>query len=98
MRTVVRRVLGAPPVTPNYHFLAGNIEALPWMLYIILVGAGFGEETLFRGWMVERLGKLLGYGKSAKIAIVLVTSILFGMAHYSFQGVPGVQQAMIVGL
>jgi membrane protease YdiL (CAAX protease family) len=68
------------------------------MLYIIIIGAGFGEETLFRGWMFERFGKLLGEGKSAKIAIVLVTSNWFGLAHYPNQGLPGVQQAMIVGL
>lgn len=98
MKAIVMPLLGAPAVNPSYHFLAGNIEALPWMLYIILAGAGFGEETLFRGWMFERFGKILGEGRGAKIAIVLVTSNWFGLAHYSFQGLPGVQQAMIVGL
>ena len=29
------------------------------MLYLVIVGAGFGEETLFRGYLFERLRKLL---------------------------------------
>ena len=98
MKAIVMPLLDAPPVNPAYHFLAGNTAALPWMLYIILAGAGFGEETVFRGWMFERLGKLFGQSTAAKIAIVLITSSWFGLAHYAFQGLPGVEQALIVGL
>jgi membrane protease YdiL (CAAX protease family) len=29
---------------------------------------------------------------------VLITSIWFALAHYAFQGLPGVEQALIVGL
>jgi membrane protease YdiL (CAAX protease family) len=98
MKAIVMPLLGAPPVNPAYHFLAGNLAALPWMLYIILIGAGFGEETLFRGWMFERLGKLLGHSTPARIVIVFITAIWFGVVHFSFQGIPGVEQAFIVGL
>ena len=98
MNAVVMPLLDAPPINPAYHFLAGNAAALPWMLYIILAGAGFGEETVFRGWMFERFGKLFGQSTGAKIVTVLITSIWFGLAHYSFHGVPGVEQALIVGL
>lgn len=98
MKGVVMPLFGAPPINPAYHFLAGNVAALPKMLYLILVGAGFGEETFFRGWMFERLGKLLGQSSVAKTAIVLITSTWFALAHYTFQGMPGVEQAFIVGL
>ena len=60
--------------------------------------AGWGEETLFRGYMFERLGKLLGSKTEAKIVIVLVSSLWFGWDHYSSQGLAGVEQAIIVGL
>ena len=98
MKAIVMPLLDAPPINPAYHFLVGNKAALPWMLYLIIVGAGFGEETLFRGWMFERFSKLFGQSVGAKIGIVLITSIWFGLVHYSFQGIPGVQQAFIVGL
>jgi membrane protease YdiL (CAAX protease family) len=98
MKAIVMPLLGAPPINEAYHFLAGNTAALPWMLYVIIVGAGFGEETVFRGWIFERFGKLFGSSVWAKILIVLITSVWFALAHYSVQGVPGVEQAMVTGL
>ena len=98
MKALVMPLLGAPPINPAYHHLAGNAAALPFMLYLILVGAGFGEETYFRGYLFERLGRLLGAGSGAKAAIVLLTSIWFGLAHLPEQGLPGMEQAIIVGL
>ena len=98
MKAVVMPLLGADAVNHAYHYLAGNRAALPGMLYAVIVGAGFGEETLFRGFLFERLGRLFGPGAWAKALIVLLTSAGFGAAHYVTQGVPGVQQATIVGL
>jgi membrane protease YdiL (CAAX protease family) len=98
MKAIVMPLLGAPPINQAYHFLAGNTAALPWMLYVIIAGASFGEETVFRSWMFERFGKLFGQSTGARIAIVLVTAIWFALDHYSGQGIPGVQQALIVGL
>lgn len=98
MKSLVMPLLGADPVNQAYHHLAGNTAALPGMLYLIVVGAGFGEETVWRGWAFERLGRLLGSSPGAKAAIALLTAALFGLAHYPEQGVPGVQQATIFGL
>jgi membrane protease YdiL (CAAX protease family) len=68
------------------------------MIYSMIVIAGFGEETFYRGWMFERLAKLFGQSVWAKIAIVLITSILFASLHYLEQGVPGMTQALMTGL
>ena len=32
----------------------------------MIVGAGFGEETIFRGYLFERLGKLFGTGPAQR--------------------------------
>ena len=64
----------------------------------MIVGAGFGEETVFRGYMFERLGKVFGTGRGAKVSIVLITSALFALGHYANLGITGVEQAMITGL
>lgn len=98
MKALVMPLLGAPPVNPAYHFLAGNTPALPGMIVAIVAGAGFGEETVFRGYMFERLRKLIGNGSGATVAIVVITSALFAVVHYPGQGVAGVEQAAIVGL
>jgi membrane protease YdiL (CAAX protease family) len=98
MKSIVMPLLGAPPINQAFHFLVGNTAEIPWMLYVIVVGAGFGEETIFRGWAFERLGKLLGTAPWAKAVAILFTSAWFGHAHYSLQGMPGVENAAIVGL
>ena len=98
MKAIVMPILGAPPINQAFHFLAGNHAALPVALWSMIFVAGWGEETLFRGYMFERLGKLLGSKTEAKIVIVLVSSLWFGWDHYSSQGLAGVEQAIIVGL
>ena len=98
MKIVVMPLLGADPINQGYHYLVGNRAALPAALYAGTIGAGFGEETVFRGYMFERLGKLLGSRVWAKPLIVLITSAWFGLDHYAVQGLAGVQQATITGL
>jgi len=98
MKAIVMPLLGADPINQAYHYLAGNRTALPAILYALTVGAGFGEETVFRGFMFERLGKLLGASVGAKIFIVLITAAWFGLVHYPDQGLAGAEQATVVGL
>ncbi len=98
MKAIVMPLFGAPAINARYHYLAGNAAALPWMLYAVVLGAGFGEETVFRGFFFERLGKLLGTRPVALAATVLLTSGLFALAHYRDQGLPGVEQAAVTGL
>src|SRR3954447_16699780 len=98
MKAVVMPLLGADPINHTYHFLVGNQAALPSMLLLIVVSAGFGEETVFRGFTFERFGTLFGRGTTATIAIILLSAAWFGFAHYSDQGLAGVEQAALVGL
>ena len=98
MKALVMPLFGAPPINQAYHFVTGNPAVLPVMIYSMIVIAGFGEETFFRGWMFERLAKVFGLSVWAKVAIVLITSILFASVHYPDQGVPGVTQALVTGL
>jgi CAAX protease family protein len=96
-KAVVMPLLGADPVNQAYHHLAGNTAMLPFAV-LAMLAAGFGEETVFRGFLFERLGKLLGSGAGAKAAIVLATTALFALLHYPDQGLAGVEQAIVTGL
>lgn len=98
MKTLVMPLFGAPPINWAYHFVTGNAAVIPLMLFTMLVTAGFGEETFYRGWMFERLGKLFGQSAPAKIATVAITSVLFASMHYPEQGIPGAEQALMTGL
>jgi membrane protease YdiL (CAAX protease family) len=98
MKMIVMPLLGADPVNHAYHFLAGNRVALPGMIFAFIVVAGFGEETMFRGYLFERFGKLFGSSVWAKAITVLITSLWFGALHYSVQGLAGAEQAVITGM
>jgi membrane protease YdiL (CAAX protease family) len=98
MKSVVMPLLGAPPLNPAYHWLAGDTRALPGMLFDVTVGAGLTEELVFRGFLFLQLRKALGPGARARVLIVLVTSLYFGALHHAGQGLAGAEQAVITGL
>ena len=96
-KSLVMPLFGAPAVNAEYHDLYGNAAALPSMMIVVLFGAGFGEELVYRGFLFERLGKLWGRGPAAKTAIVAVTSLLFGAIHYPVHGIFSAIQATLDG-
>jgi membrane protease YdiL (CAAX protease family) len=98
MKAIVMPLLGTDPVNHAYHYLAGNPTAVAGFVVTILFGAGFSEELIFRGYLFERLGKLLGSGLRGTVLTVVITSLLFGSGHYANLGWPGVQQAFMTGL
>jgi membrane protease YdiL (CAAX protease family) len=97
MKAIVMPLLGADPINWAYHSWAGNRALLPAAIWTCLA-VGWGEETVFRGYMFERLGKLFPPGVGTKIAAVLITSVWFGLGHYFNQGLAGTEQATITGL
>lgn len=97
MKSLVMPILGAEAVNPTYHLMAGNRAMLPAAAWDMLV-AGFGEETVFRGFLFERGTRLFGCSTSARVGTVLLTSALFGAAHYADQGLTGAEQGAITGL
>lgn len=98
MKTVVMPLLRAPDINAHYQYLVHNQAALPGMMFTVLVSAGLFEEVIARGFLFERFGKFIGTSRSAMIAIILITSVLFGAAHYPEQRWMGVEQAFILGL
>ena len=98
MKALVMPLFGAPAINQAYHYLTGNPAALPGAVYLMIVGGGFGEETVFRGYLFERLGKLFGGSAAAKAASVILSAGLFALYHYREQGLAGLEQASITGL
>jgi len=98
LKAIVMPLLGAPAINMSYHYLSGNTAALPGTVATVVISAGIGEEVFFRGYLFERFGALLGPGKAALAATILMSAALFAMVHYQDQGLPGVQQAAVTGL
>src|SRR5258708_15186386 len=74
MKAVVMPLLGAPAVNAPYHYIAGNAAALPLVLFVVIIGGGFGEETVYRGFLFERLGKLFGTTGRASLRFGVLTA------------------------
>jgi membrane protease YdiL (CAAX protease family) len=98
MKTIVMPLLGAPELNQAYHYVVGNTLALIELLFVVTILGGFAEETVFRGYLFERLGKLIGTSARSKMVTVLLTTGLFALPHSIEQGLAGVQQATFTGL
>jgi membrane protease YdiL (CAAX protease family) len=97
MKAAVMPLFGADPVNHAYHFLSGRPDLLAVAIFSVIVAGGFGEETLYRGFLFERARKLFGPGAWKLAATVLLTAMVFASGHYADQGLTGVEQAMITG-
>lgn len=87
-------------VEPDYSELAAIQGDLPLLLLFLALSwtmAAFGEEICFRGFLMKRVAELLGDGRGAWAASLLLTSALFGWGHTE-QGVAGWLQEGLSGL
>lgn len=98
VKAVVMPFLGAPPLNPAFQFLHANRPAMMEMIFTSILVGGIGEEIVYRVFLFERLGRLLGTSVAAKAAIVLVTTALFASIHIPGQGLWGSVQAAFTGL
>jgi len=80
--------LGMKRDLSRFAAMQGNLPMTLWAILFALVGAGFGEEFLFRGFVMRSAAGGLGDGKNAWVAAVLVQAALFGLSH-GYQGVEG---------
>jgi membrane protease YdiL (CAAX protease family) len=97
MKALVMPLLGASPVSLSYQFVAhDNGAALDQAAYAVY-GAGFAEELVFRGFLFERLRKLLGESAAAAGATLLLSTVLFALTRWQ-QGWTGIAGAACIGL
>src|SRR5260370_38706036 len=69
--------------------LAGNPKLLVVMLLLVWTLAAFGEELVYRGFVLNRLAEFGNGTKAAWVTSLLLMSIAFGFAHYE-QGITGI--------
>ena len=65
--------------------------ALSWVL------AGFGEEMVYRGYLLTRISEVFGGSRFAVVAGLLLSSGIFAVAH-KYQGPSGVLDAGFMGI
>jgi len=75
----------------------GNLELTLYQLGGVIIGAGFGEEYLFRGFLFQRLAMLFGGSKLGWGMACLIQAALFGFAH-AYQNPLGMLLTGLIGL
>lgn len=70
-------------------------KLLSWLVLIWTLVA-FGEEILFHGFLISQLVKVLGTGTLAQAVNVILSTIIFGLAH-AYQGRSGTWSTGIIG-
>ena len=97
MKVLIMPLLGAPAVNPHFSYLADNPRAALFFAAYAVVGAGFAEELVFRGYLIERIERLLVRVAGKKTIAILVSTAIFASLHYQ-QGAAGIENAAILGL
>lgn len=81
----------------GYEFIIGN----PFLFFLTLAGvwivSSFGEEVVYRGFLINRINELGGNSRWSLRTAVLISAIIFGLVHYSW-GPIGIVQTGFMGL
>ncbi|MFV0644246.1 MAG: CPBP family intramembrane glutamic endopeptidase [Sphingomonadaceae bacterium] len=93
------RAAGFAPVDPGeviQYVTQSPASLVLWVVLVAWFAAGFGEEVLWRGFLLDRLMHLPGIAGRAGPAII-IQAILFGLPHM-YQGGGGVIVTSVIGL
>lgn len=95
------RLLGKPPDLSNFSAVRGNLKYALLMIVLIWIVAAFGEELVYRGYLMNRVADLGRGTCTAWIVSLFLISALFGFSHYQ-QGMTGIieegSDGLILGL
>ena len=81
----------------GYDYLQGNLPMLLVALGAVYVVSSFGEEVVYRGFLMTRLAEIGRPTRAAWAGALVVSAIVFGLAHFDW-GVVGIIQTTFMGL
>ena len=79
-----------------FESLRGKLLNFLLILLTVWILVAFVEEIIFRGYMMGEIAELIGNSKIALAVNVILSSILFGLAHW-YQGKSGALSTGIIG-
>jgi membrane protease YdiL (CAAX protease family) len=90
------RLLNRAPDLHELRPLVGNMKLLVLGIVLAWGLAALGEETVWRGYLLNRCADVLGRSRTAWIVSAILITLLFGLAHFP-QGVTGIIENVIDG-
>jgi len=65
----------------RFNGLQGNVTLTLTVVFYVLVGAGFYEEFLYRGFLMQTFAMFFGGSRAAWWVALVIQAVLFGAAH-----------------
>jgi hypothetical protein len=59
---------------------------VPFLLLMLTLAwtiIAFGEEMIYRAYIINRLGDVFGYEKVGLVLAVITSGVIFGLAHFA---------------
>jgi len=81
----------------GYNYIEGNLPMLIAALLAVFIASSFGEEVIYRGFLITRISEMGGNNKTWIRLAVLISSIVFGLIHFEW-GPMGMVQTGFMGL
>jgi membrane protease YdiL (CAAX protease family) len=98
---LLTRLMGKPPDLSNFSAVRGNLKFALFIIALIWVLAAFGEELVYRGYLMNRVADLGRGTRTAWVVSLVLVSVVFGLTHYQ-QGPTGIieegSDGVILGL
>jgi membrane protease YdiL (CAAX protease family) len=96
---IMANIVGIPESADmsGYNYLHGDLPMLLGALLAIFIVSSFGEEVIYRGFLIIRISEMGGNGKNWSKIAVLISSIIFGLVHFEW-GLMGIFQTGFMGL
>ncbi len=97
MRVIVpflHRITNEPLDLSQFESLRGNIAMLVVWLAVSWIIAAFGEEMVYRGYVLNRFGDVFQSPQAGLWIGAIASSALFAMGH-AYQGVTGIVETFI---
>jgi len=94
---LLARLTGQMPDLSAFSRVAGNLQWLSLSLVLTWTLFAFGEELVFRGYLMERIAGLFGRTRAAWVVALASASVVFGLSHFQ-QGITGISENLIDGL
>lgn len=88
---------GQKPDFSDFFDLRGNSKLLLIGLLLVWTLAAFGEEMVWRGYLMDRVAGLIGKSRAAWVISLIAVHVGFGVAH-RYQGITGVIDEILMGI
>jgi uncharacterized protein len=96
-QSILVRLLGKQPDLEDFRALTGDLKTTLIFIALAWTLAAFGEEMVYRGYLMNRVADLLNRTRSAWIVSLILVHVGFGLAH-AYQGWTGAVDEGLQGL